>query len=164
MVIGRDWECPSPKFYNPNQGMPIENVAQVYAAADLLITTTLGEGWGLSVTEAMACGTPVLVPNHSSLQEIIGPDQARGWLIPTGGEGHTVYLGPMDNNIVRPQIHHLEMVEKMKKIIDYPNQSRRKIEAALGWVPDWKDVAPQWLEVFEEASLVDAQEEAAKVP
>ena len=42
----------------------------LYGAADLLLTTSLGEGWGLPVTEALACGTPVVVPMHTSLMEI----------------------------------------------------------------------------------------------
>ena len=42
----------------------------LYAAADLYLTTSLGEGWGLGVTEALACGTPVAAPDHTSLAEI----------------------------------------------------------------------------------------------
>ena len=42
----------------------------MYNAADLYLTTSLGEGWGLGVTEAMACHTPVAMPRHTSLAEI----------------------------------------------------------------------------------------------
>ena len=47
---------------------PVEDEALVglYNAADLYLTTSLGEGWGLGVTEAMACHTPVAMPKHTS--------------------------------------------------------------------------------------------------
>lgn len=41
-----------------------------YNLADLCLTTTKGEGWGLAITEALACGTPVALPAHTSCQEI----------------------------------------------------------------------------------------------
>jgi glycosyltransferase involved in cell wall biosynthesis len=47
-----------------------ELLAGLYNAADLYLTTSLGEGWGLGVTEAMACHTPVAMPRHTSLAEI----------------------------------------------------------------------------------------------
>jgi glycosyltransferase involved in cell wall biosynthesis len=51
---------------------PVEDdaLAALYNAADLYLTTSLGEGWGLGVTEAMACHTPVAMPKHTSLDEI----------------------------------------------------------------------------------------------
>jgi glycosyltransferase involved in cell wall biosynthesis len=42
----------------------------LYQAADLYLTTTLGEGWGLGITEAMGCGVAVAVPDNSSCGEI----------------------------------------------------------------------------------------------
>lgn len=50
--------------------VPESHMRALYAAADLYLTTSLGEGWGLGVTEALACGTPVAVPMHTSLAEI----------------------------------------------------------------------------------------------
>jgi glycosyltransferase involved in cell wall biosynthesis len=43
-----------------------------YGAADLFIYPSLYEGFGLPVVEAMACGTPVVASNVSSLPEIGG--------------------------------------------------------------------------------------------
>jgi len=50
--------------------VPESHMRRLYGAADLLLTTSLGEGWGLPVTEALACGTPVVLPMHTSLMEI----------------------------------------------------------------------------------------------
>jgi len=44
----------------------------LYAGAELFLFPSLYEGFGLPVLEAMACGTPVVCSNTSSLPEIVG--------------------------------------------------------------------------------------------
>jgi glycosyltransferase involved in cell wall biosynthesis len=41
----------------------------VYGMADVNLSTTLGEGWGLTTHESMACGIPQIVPRYSALGE-----------------------------------------------------------------------------------------------
>lgn len=43
-----------------------------YNAADFFVYPSLFEGFGLPVLEALACGTPVVTSNRSSLPEIVG--------------------------------------------------------------------------------------------
>ena len=50
-------------------GLRIEDMASVYALADVKLTTTSGEGWGLTTMEAMACGVPCLIPGFGALVE-----------------------------------------------------------------------------------------------
>lgn len=51
------------------RGISPDGLATTYSALDLAWTTTQGEGWGLGTMEAMACGTPALVPDWSALGE-----------------------------------------------------------------------------------------------
>ncbi len=44
----------------------------LYSAAQALVMVSLYEGFGLPVLEAMACGTPVITSNLSSLPEVAG--------------------------------------------------------------------------------------------
>lgn len=44
----------------------------LYAGADVFVFPSLYEGFGLPPLEAMACGTPVIVSNVSSLPEVVG--------------------------------------------------------------------------------------------
>ena len=44
----------------------------VYAQAEMLIYPSLYEGFGLPPLEAMACGTPVIASNVTSLPEVVG--------------------------------------------------------------------------------------------
>lgn len=57
-----------------------------YNAAETFVYPSVYEGWGLPVTEAMACGTPVITSNASSLPEAVGdvgqclpPDDLAAW-------------------------------------------------------------------------------------
>ncbi|KKI00370.1 hypothetical protein EO95_13930 [Methanosarcina sp. 1.H.T.1A.1] len=52
--------------------VPDEDLPALYNAADLFVYPSLYEGFGLPPLEAMACGTPVIVSNTSSLPEVLG--------------------------------------------------------------------------------------------
>jgi glycosyltransferase involved in cell wall biosynthesis len=52
--------------------VPIEDLLHLYNAAQLLAQPSFYEGFGLPPLEAMACGTPVVVSNVSSLPEVVG--------------------------------------------------------------------------------------------
>lgn len=45
---------------------------QAYSAADVLVAPSFHEGFGLTLLEAMACGTPVLTSNVSAMPEVAG--------------------------------------------------------------------------------------------
>jgi glycosyltransferase involved in cell wall biosynthesis len=49
-----------------------EDLPTIYSAASLFIFPSLYEGFGLPPLEAMACGTPVIVSNTTSLPEVVG--------------------------------------------------------------------------------------------
>jgi glycosyltransferase involved in cell wall biosynthesis len=46
-----------------------EDLKWVYGMFDVQLTTTMGEGWGLTNHEGMACGIPQLMPRYSALAE-----------------------------------------------------------------------------------------------
>lgn len=51
---------------------PQAELASWYCAADLFVFPSLYEGFGMPPLEAMACGTPVVTSNTSSLPEVVG--------------------------------------------------------------------------------------------
>lgn len=53
-------------------GVSTEELIWLYNKAACLATPSLYEGFGLPPLEALACGTPVLVANTSSLPEVVG--------------------------------------------------------------------------------------------
>jgi len=52
--------------------VPDHDLPSLYAGASLFVFPSLFEGFGLPVLEAMACGTPVVCSNASSLPEVAG--------------------------------------------------------------------------------------------
>lgn len=52
--------------------VPDDDLVALYNAADLFVYPSIFEGFGLPPLEAMACGTPVLTSNTSSLPEVVG--------------------------------------------------------------------------------------------
>ena len=59
---------------------------RLYQRAACLVLPSLGEGFGLPAIEAMACGTPVIVADTTSLPEVVGdaalqvvPDDPMAW-------------------------------------------------------------------------------------
>ncbi len=52
--------------------VPDEDLAGLYSGALALVFPSLFEGFGFPVLEAMACGTPVICSNTSSLPEVAG--------------------------------------------------------------------------------------------
>jgi len=51
---------------------PNEDLVMLYNAASLFVFPSRYEGFGLPPLEAMACGTPVVAANNSSIPEIVG--------------------------------------------------------------------------------------------
>lgn len=46
-------------------------LAMMYNAADVLLSPSKGEGFGIPIIEAQACGAPVVVTNFSSMPELV---------------------------------------------------------------------------------------------
>lgn len=69
-------------------GLSDADLNVLYNAADLLVSTTMAEGFGLTQAEAMACGVPVIVTDYAASTEVVGPG---GILVPPQGYLTNVY-------------------------------------------------------------------------
>ncbi len=58
-------------------GLPASKVADIYRAADVLSNCSWGEGFGVPIIEAQACGRPVIVTDTTAMPELVGG----GWLV-----------------------------------------------------------------------------------
>lgn len=67
-------------------------LAELYSACDVLLATSMGEGFGIPVIEAQACGVPVIVSDFTAQPELVGA----GWTVPVQrywDDAHLSYFG-----------------------------------------------------------------------
>lgn len=55
-----------------------EDMPGVYSAVDCLVNPALGEGFGMPIIEAQACGVPVVLADNTAMSDLCGG----GWLVP----------------------------------------------------------------------------------
>jgi len=87
--------------------IPQSEVNKIYNAANINITSTLGEGCGLSLLEAAVCGTPSIAPKNSAIPEML---RNTGHLISNAG----VINQAMDNAHLRPVVDVWKMVKALE--------------------------------------------------
>lgn len=113
--------------------VPHEELPALFSAADLLVYPSLYEGFGLPPLEAMACGTPVIASNISSLPEV------------TGDAG--LLVDPLDVS---------ELAEAMRRVLtdgELRQRMRAKgLERAKRFT--WEETARRTLRVYEEAYIL----------
>jgi len=104
-----------------------EELVVLYKNAECFVTTSLEEGFGIPILEAMAAGTPVVCSNAGSLLEI-------------GGKA-AIYFNPQDIG---------DIVEKVSKVLN--DEKLRQDLIVRGRVRvrefSWKKMAQQTLEVY----------------
>jgi glycosyltransferase involved in cell wall biosynthesis len=86
--------------YEYRMGVPDEVMAAIYTRSDVLLSASAGEGFGLPVLEAQACGTPVIVSDFSAQPELVGD----GWVVEVQPQWNPTQLSwfctPMVKSIV----------------------------------------------------------------
>ncbi len=95
-----------PDAYSYDMGLiTAEQMASWYSGLDLLSACSYGEGFGLPLIEAQACGIPVVTTDASSMSELCGA----GWLVsgtPFWSDGHQAWWK-------RPDIHDIGQAYEM---------------------------------------------------
>lgn len=63
--------------YAYRKGMSVEMIANIHRSFDVLTNCSYGEGFGIPIVEAQACGTPVIVTDSTAMRELCGS----GWKV-----------------------------------------------------------------------------------
>jgi glycosyltransferase involved in cell wall biosynthesis len=147
-----DYTLPDPRQFGAHSGFPIEFLNAIYNVSDCYLTTTHGEGWGLSITEAMAAKLPVVGPRNTSLPEILG-DNERGWLVDSGSTPSHWVIKENDNERMRPLMSVEGAADVIEEIMNNKEEADRRAGLAYDWVQNhtWYDVCKDWKKIFEEA-------------
>ena len=123
-----------------------EELREFYGVADAYLTATLGEGFGIPILEAQACGLPVIGPNNSTIPELV---QGHGWIFDTCDDFPFVPVW-IPTNQIYPAPSMSSLVETLEKVYNNPNQRIEygKKSRAFAIQYDWKNVMPMWKELL----------------
>jgi glycosyltransferase involved in cell wall biosynthesis len=150
-----------PKNFGPNQGYPRHILNMLYNCSDVVISTTLGEGFGLAWMEAMGTKTPIVMPANTMLPEFISEET--GWLCDSGSDPSHWTVIQHDNEVPRPLVNVDSLVETLVDIYNNPEEAKRRAENAYKWVNtemDWqRGIAPMWVKLFDKAYASMQQEQ-----
>jgi len=156
LEYGVDWT--TPKGYTVNAPIPSSVLNLWYNLSDCVFSTTLGEGFGLSSIEGMATKVPIVFPMHTSLVEIIGKGEQRGYFAACGYEDSDwMTMGVYDSSLVRPRTDIKSAVQALNNVhCDSHQVKGEKVQAAYEWAleHDWKNINEFWIDLFAEAARV----------
>ena len=159
LVEGKDYMFPPEEDYN--KGSDIAKMNEIYNSIDLFLTTTTGEGWGLTITEAMATRRPIVAPIHTAITEITN-DGNFVW-----GLKKLRPIVAMVDNVIRYQTDIEEIADRINEVFEEIKESEdaqdtmpidRKLDSAWTWVRklDWKNIAQKFSDDFKKHLKIES--------
>lgn len=138
----------TPENFPVIAGFSTPTMNRIYNAADCLVSTSMGEGWGLSTTEAMAAGCPVIVPRNTAFVEIVGENEPRGFLAETGGDIDHRFFSIGNNP--RDIVHADSMLDKLNFVYKYKYVAEYRAKQARKWTLDRtaEQIGKHWKSLF----------------
>lgn len=130
-----------------------QQMARIYSMLDVLANPSYGEGFGIPIIEAQACGTPVIVTDWTAMGELVGA----GWKV----QGDRWYNSAHGAYWMCPSVY--EIVEALEAARNARDSEPLREEArsfALGYSADLI-FASHWQPILQslEAQLGSAAEE-----
>jgi len=130
------------------QGMAEEHLKYVYGSFDVMLTTTQGEGWGLTHMEGMACGIPQIMPRWAALAE--WPRGAAHYVACT-----SMSCTPNNVNAIGGNPDKLETIDALEKMYRDEAYRRMLADAGLKLVAEpqyrWTSIGQQFAQALDMA-------------
>lgn len=148
--IGEDYILPNQQGFSAQWGFPVEVLNFIYNSSDAILSTTLGEGWGLSITEAMATKRPMIAPDHTSITEMMA--DGRGHLVKAGANPSMWMQKELDNERLRPLMDVEDAADKICALVD--GKAPDTTKKAYDWVQNltWQKICERWISKIDTAA------------
>jgi len=109
-----------------NRPFPQSVLPPLYSMADLYVTTHCGEGMGLPIVEAMACGTPFVATDYTTTAEFSG-GKKRGFGVPASSV-------TIERGFERPLVGVGRFADAVEQLLDDDERRAEMGEAGREWV------------------------------
>ena len=150
--VSDNWLYPNPETYKKGIKFPDSFINGLYNIADANISTTNGEGFGLSMLESMAAKTVNVFPDNTAISEVLA--DGRGILVKSGNKPNNIMCnGPLDNNQIRPTVDVEDMVNKLVWAYSHPQAVKEIEEKARDWAIEnlnWDKIVPAFDKLIKE--------------
>jgi glycosyltransferase involved in cell wall biosynthesis len=133
-----------------NGQVPVETLNKIYNSLDVYVSTAIGGGWELTVTEAMACKVPCILPDHTSLGELGADDRAK-LLVELSEICH------VDDNNIRLRCLKEEVGEAILETAKNKALTEYRVEQAYEWVQqlNWDNVCEEWINLWNDVYQIE---------
>ena len=132
------------------RGLPVAGLNALYNAADVYVSTTGGEGFGLTLAESLAAGVPVVTNGYAAEVEVVGPG---GVIVPplTDRYGDVItFYNPVfgmawskaDERAFTPAV--IDLLRNPKRRRELGDAGRLHVKRSFSW----DDAASRFLELL----------------
>lgn len=128
---GFDSDVAFPMNFTPHFGYPDDLLRRIYNCCDLIVSTSVSEGFGVTPLEALFCDRPVLIPGHtgfSNICETVGLKPVRYYMHKDERVAPTPIHKVDEDDLVNRIMEVYEKKDKSSFRAEVMEQSRRAVE------------------------------------
>jgi len=128
------------------KGVPVDRLNMLYNCCDVKLSSTQGEGWGLTTAEAMACELPCIATDYTTMPELLGRDSSRGLL----AKVNTYITG--QHNIERALVDTDDIAQKLDMLYRSPSLRTKLGRNAREYISQfrWDTNIKQWEKIIDD--------------
>lgn len=114
----------------------------LYFLGDVYVYPTRLDGLGLTMTEALACGLPLVVPDNGPMNEFINEESGKLIKIDKYSERADKYFWPQCEINKQSLVDAMQFyVDHKDMVVDFKIKARKFAEKNLNWVENSKDLS-----------------------